>query len=164
MENDFDFWTPEENRLVREKKIFTFSVNFGDYKHVGKYIYESDPMLEVILNLSKDVIHEGMGFRIDSLVTFCVNKQFVVLKQNNDYEISVIGECDELTETKNIVSCDYEKMRHVCIEEDYELCYAIVDLKHTKPYCFKTTPSRTANEKPAKFYRCEKLQMFLGNV
>ena len=46
----FDFWTPQENHLMLEKKYFALAINFTT-EDVDNYLFEWDNMLPMVLKM-----------------------------------------------------------------------------------------------------------------
>lgn len=123
-------WTDEENKLVSERKTFTLAISFGDYQFVEKKLYEYDPMLVDVLNLSQEIIRDGQGHRIHELVKFDVEYQFVIAKNDGKTCISsVLGQYSSFCECEEEIKKDCNQNHHDYTE------YVIVDLTNTRP-CF----------------------------
>lgn len=159
----FNFWNDEENRLVKERKLFALAIMFGDYIHVENNIYEYDQILVDVLNLSSDSIHDGMGYRIHNLVKFNVENQFVVVKCDGMCNTHVLGQYASNEEGFNVIMGDC--IARVCSKsketnskankydpDDY-VQYVIVNLENTTPYFFgKGKLSETPQNKAGEFY------------
>lgn len=93
----FDFWTVDENYLVNDlvqkNKSFALAVNFNN-NIVEKYVYEYDPMLNEMLQLSNNYTSGEMKYFTHCLVKFDINKQYVVIVQDLNYNAFVLGQYD----------------------------------------------------------------------
>lgn len=171
MEYYFDFWTAEENKLVKEKRFFAIVVNFEE-NNVSNYIYEYDYLFTKSLLLSLSTRHtfnpthprtdppDQTDSRPGILFPICVNKQFIVLKYANN-EIQEIGECDTEQETNTVIAKNRLDLLNSPETDDTSESsvsyaeapnYVVVNLACTKPYFFKLQPSQAPKEKPGTFF------------
>lgn len=154
---DCNFWTPEENYLVQQKKRFAIAINFGSDNDVDEYLYEYDPILKKVLSLSDDLIHNGLGYVQYDLVEFDVKKRYVVIISDRDYQVSIMGQFNNKTDAKNGIKADQtppSKNYNPDADDDDDWCtYALIDLGKMTPYFFKKgTLSNKNRGKCAKFY------------
>lgn len=140
----FDFWTLQENYSVRTKESFALAVNFeGTY--VINVLYEYDPILDHVLNLSAYGMNSNMGYVVDTLVEINVKKQFILIKYDknkydkNKYDIIVLGQYD--THKQAFDAHTNDKLP----PNKPSAPYVVVDLQYTTPYFFGT---KTRNFKP----------------
>jgi len=126
-----DFYTGEENYLIREKKQFALAVDFDD-EYCEKFLYEYYDMLSEILYLSCDKIDESMEYHIHSLYNFIPKKQFIVV---NNKEENFIEQCNNELKAIEIIKDDsiyYDSDRY-----NKDIKYIIIDLKSITPYFWK---------------------------
>lgn len=131
----FDFWSPLENYLVQNKRCFALAVNFSDGCDVKNNILEYDPMLEIILNLSADLIHHGIGHRLHDLIKFNVDRQFIVVREDCDYDVSLVGQYSTNEEAINFIKTDQLTLTSTYDGDGFY--YVIINLEYTKPYFLK---------------------------
>lgn len=131
---NFSFWTAEENLLVQSKKKFALAINFSDAEDVETSLYEWDPILSDVLDLSSELIHTGAGYGLHELVKFDVGKQFVVVRRNCSYIVEFMGQYDNKEEAIDTIKVDQLTFSSGDEDDDYK--YVIVNLEHTTPYFF----------------------------
>jgi hypothetical protein len=133
-------WTKEENDLVMERGLFAVAVNFGEGECVEQEIYEYDPMLDSILNLSAEIIHDGMGYILHSLIKFNIEKQYLVIVNNYAQCVGqIIGHYDSRDEAVTTIqrkTCDIVAKCKVNYDERYTT-YVIIDLSQCIPFFLK---------------------------
>jgi hypothetical protein len=133
--NIFHFWTEKENHLILSKNtFFDFAINFSD-EHVSNYIYEHDPILNEILELSAPYIHYGYRYNLHSLVTFRVENQYVLVREDCQFNVSLIGQYYTNKEAIDVIRED-QKNLHGNSDDTYT--YVIINLEHTKPFFLKS--------------------------
>lgn len=135
----FDFWTPEENDLVQARKKFALAINFSDAQAVESSLYEWDPMLKDILELSSEIIHDGAGYALHNLIMVDVEKQFIVIRRNRNYTVKYIGQYATNTEAINTIKTDQLTLISKDTDdedEDDDFEYVVVNLENTTPYFF----------------------------
>ncbi len=130
----FDFWTPEENNLVQSKRFFTLAINFSDYQDTENVIYEYDPMLVDILELSSEIIHNGGGYSMHNLIKFSVDAQYILVRRDCDFDVALIGQYSTNEEAINVINADQFALDS---DDDDTYQYVIINLEYTKPYFFK---------------------------
>ena len=130
----FDFWTGSKNYLVQSRKIFTLVVDFN-IQTVGKTIYEYDPIL-------CDVIYESFNFDYEErieLVKFNVKRRFVLMREDNNFTATLIGQYD--SKKRALISAKKNQEIYLNdgldIDEKESFSYALVDLKYITPKFFK---------------------------
>lgn len=148
--NIFDFWTPEENDLVQTRKKFALAIIFGDDQTVETSLYEYDPMLKEILDLSIDMINSGAGYLPYDLISFNVEKQYIVIRRNLNYSVEYVGQYITNTEAINMIKIDQLNLN---AKHSTEYEYVIVNLEHTTPYFLgKGKLVKRNHTRPGLFY------------
>jgi hypothetical protein len=148
--NNFDFWTPEENDLVQIRKKFALAIVFGDDQTVETSLYEYDPMLKEILDLSIDMINSADGYLPYDLIEFNVEKQYIVIRRNLKYTVEYVGQYTTNEEAINIIKTDQLNLN---AKHSTEYEYAVVNLEHTTPHFFgKGKLVKRNHTRPGLFY------------
>lgn len=150
----FDSWTAEENYCVRLKKSFAVAINMYD-EIVEKFIYEYDPMLNDILNLSNKYIHDDADCCIHVLIPFDIDKQFILIKEDLDCKVFLIRQYDTENEAICVIKNDHLSPNK-CSHEEYDPNYVLVNIQNTKPYFFgkgRPRPDHAKTKKPGIFYK-----------
>jgi hypothetical protein len=151
MENKtFDFWTKEENDLIKQKGQFTLAVNFGEDECVDSYIYEYDPILDQILSLSINLIHYGMGCLLHELLVFNIEKQYIFIKKDSDCKTLILGHYDTIKDV--MTAYKLEDPVDPNDDDDYRQ-YIIINLSNCVPFFLKIGALRKPieNHNPATF-------------
>lgn len=146
----FDFWTGFENYMVMYKNMFCLAVNGN---HVEKELYEYDPILQKILNLSSDVINYDAGYNIHTLLTFQIQHQYILLFNDLDYEWTILSHHDTHESAENemdqLMKCEQFRQKYEeGINEEVEMM--IVNLEYLTPTFFgiKNTQYRKYVKQP----------------
>lgn len=82
-----NWWSFEDYLLMYKKKRFAIAVNYSDAMKVEPYIYEYDEIMLEMLNFSKDIIDNGMGYSIHKLIIVDISdihSKFIVLEEYKD--------------------------------------------------------------------------------
>ena len=90
LEKYLDFYTGEENYLIRNRKDFVLAVDVGE--SCENLLFEYDKMLEDILDLSAEKIHSGMGYSLHQLIHINIKNQFVIIHYERD--LMIINQCN----------------------------------------------------------------------
>jgi hypothetical protein len=131
-ENYLDFYTGEENYLIRERGEFALAIDFSEECYCEKVLFEYSDMLSDILFLSVDKIHDGIGYQIHNLFKIIIQKQFIVV---NNEEEDFMKQCDDKLEAIELIkqhSLIYKENKY-----NEHIKYIIVDLKSITPYFWK---------------------------
>ena len=138
--HNITYWTDEVNKLVQERKPFALAITFGDYKEVENSLYEYDPILVDVLNLSTDIIQYGAGYSMHKIINFDVDKQYVVVKDDNiSHKTFVLGQWTSHNEAEENIKKDCSNLSDKNGENDENYTYneyVIVDLTNLQPYFF----------------------------
>ena len=127
----FDFWTGRENYLVQIRKFFTLVYYFTpEDTFVDKSIYEYDRMLPHIVNI---FIDEEYGSLIKIFIKFTIQAQFVVIRDYNSRDVSLVGQFSTKEEALEFIMSD--KLKYC--DSDPFFAYTIVDLQYIVPYFMK---------------------------
>ena len=144
----FDFWLGRENYLVNQRDKFTLAINFSEYQCVSKYLYEYHPMIDDILNLSSGLIAYYSGYDIHKLINISVQAQYVVIKQDDNFDVKLIGHY-----TDNQTAIEHIIQDKLLIDADLSM-WVIIDLAKIVPYFWsKISKFRSGGVlNPGKFY------------
>ena len=144
----FDFWLGKENYLVNQRDKFTLAVNFSDYKDVSGYLYEYHPMIADILNLSSELMAHGRGYEMHNLINISIQAQYVVIKQDNNFDVKLIGHY-----TDNQTAMEHIIQDKLLMDDDIST-WVIIDLAKIVPYFWsKISKFRSGGVlNPGKFY------------
>jgi len=125
-----DFYTGEENYLIRKRGEFALAVEFSDDCDCSNILFEYFDMLEEVLELSSDKIDYGKGYDIHNFYKITLQKQFIVINNNNfleQYENEL--EALEIIKEDSIIHKNDKYINSVK--------YMIIDLKSITPYFWK---------------------------
>ena len=145
----FDFWTGQENFLVKQQKEFLLAFNFSLDK-VDNYLFEWNPILPHMLHLSDEITDTANGYTLYGFVRFTVQYQFILIKQDERLNNSIIGQFSTNDDAKQAMQNDQLTIQPNFI---HIVAYVIVDLQHTVPYFTKYGVLNPQNKiQPGKFY------------
>jgi len=142
-------WTPEENALIEERGEFAIAINIGEAQCVDGYLFEYDPMLKHIIDLSSQEIDCGRGNRLHELIHFNITSRFLLLKTNPYYDTLIVGHYDTYEDAKLQFKSKTVDLALQIATNVNEHCtgYTIVDLFDTIPFFLKIGALR----KPTKY-------------
>lgn len=152
-DNYLDFYTGEENYLLREKKEFVLAVDYceGDYS-CHNVLYEYNRVMQEMLNLSDSKLFERCIQH--QLVPINIEARFVILKyDSDDLEFSLLYQCDSQSEAVDIMK-DYDENDGI---EEYDY-YMIIDLRTVVPHFLKYGRFRQSIEIKYKVYNWDDLK------
>ena len=149
-ESYLDFYTGEENYLIRERGEFALAVDFSSEAECQNVLFEYFDMLNEVLNLSEEKIHHGMGYNMHYLVKIIVQKRFIIIKNDGGY---LIGQCDSESKALQIIKDD--AIIHKDDEYGEYIKYIIVDIESITPYFWKLGSISKRRTSKFKIYEIE---------
>ena len=121
----FDFYTPEENFLLKHRKKFTLMIDDTEDPIISNMIYEYNKILK----------YQMKGFNmmcdLDKIIKFVkidIMKQFIIIKRGEDDMFIILSQCDKEFECNLIIEIDAKK-------DVYDSDYYIINIKEAVP-CF----------------------------
>jgi hypothetical protein len=153
-ETYLDFYTGEENYLIRERGVFALAVDFSGNGNCENLLFEHFDMLDKILDLSSEKIYDGMGYMLEILIKLIVKNRFIVIKNLEGF---FVEQCSTELDAIDIMMNDAITYKNNEYAE--YINYMIIDLKSITPYFWKIG-SLTKKQKAAfKFYDINKLDI-----
>lgn len=126
----FNFWSGEFNFRVQEKDKFMVMIQIDDGEYFGlfPYLYESLPILKLIIKSSQTIIYneERYGYGFEA-IEFEISKQFIVIGDSYYYSGQVIGHYNSYEEALKLINHECEKIG------DDTVNFCIIDLKYMIP-------------------------------
>lgn len=135
----FDFWTPLENCLVRERKKFIFPFcTFGDHDRMLNHIYEYDNIFETMM------VNFSSNDSTKDRVELIVKEQFILLHwewEDESYEeVDQYKNVEDAKEAFNNYVLKNEKNEE---NENGEYSYAVINLAYSVPLFLKIENIKT---------------------
>jgi len=148
-----DFYTGEENYLIREKGEFALAIDFSNECYCKNVLFEYFDMLDEILDLSSEKIHDGIGYMPDILVKFIPQKRFIIVKNDDVY---FVGHCDNESDAFKIMQDDSFVYKDDKYAAEY-IQYTVIDLKSITPYFWKLGSLSEKRKSQFKVYSIEEI-------
>lgn len=137
LETYLDFYTGEENYLIRDRKDFILAIDTSDGMSCENSLFEYDKMLDDILELSDEKIHTGMGYLSHRLLHIHIKHQFVIVNEGLT-DVTIINQCDSELEAKDIIKGHIKDMNYDLNDDMTEyIKYMVIDLNTITPYFLK---------------------------
>ncbi len=87
-----EHWTDEQKTFAKGKQ-FALLVCFGDNEDIDKHIFENHPVLQYMINLQAEFIHDGMGYAAYEVIAVKIDQPVLVL--HYDYAKTVVSYFDK---------------------------------------------------------------------
>ena len=146
----FNFWSSKENYLIRIRGDFCIYVN-KTYQECASYIYEYDDMLKQMLrNMYTD--------RMDYMLNFKIEDQFIVIQQVYDGNFTIIGEYESNEKALECVKINESMIINrtlpgIRFGQYVWYSYAIINIERMKPQ-FWNLQNNTNNDKSKEIKVC----------
>lgn len=141
-----DFYTGEENYLIRERGEFALAMDFNE-KICENILFEYSDMLPLILDLSFNKIDDRGDHMIHYLVRINVTDRFVIIKNNGYSDYNIIGQCDYESQIYELMKNDDNDDLELDLDQ-----YMVVDLKSITPYFWKIGKLTKERKSEVKIY------------
>lgn len=150
-QNYLDFYTGEENYLLRKIGNFVLPLDFSCSKDpCGNHFYQYSEMLKDFLDLSFDKFERG--YLLHNLIHINLQNRFVILYAMDLYhDIIIIDQCSIKGEAINIIKKD---IKDICLNERSNHLYMIIDMKSVIPYFWKYGKLRQEIKPIFQIYKC----------
>lgn len=109
-----------------------------DGNRVEKELYEWDPILQKILNLSSDVVNYGAGYNLHALLKFKVQHQYILLFNDHNYEWNILSQHNNQESAKHAMNqlMECKQFRQTYEEARVNVEMMIVNLEYLTPTFF----------------------------